>query len=130
MPIQISWDSDEKNIVVAEYSGRWQWEEFFAASQQTNTMMRSVSYRVDFIANMKNGYIPPKGALFTFAKNAFSILPANWGIVVIIVNPFVGQLALVFKKFDKNLGEKLYTATSMEQAREIIAQHRSPTASQ
>jgi hypothetical protein len=125
--MQVVWDDTEKTIIFHDYIGKWEWDEYFAAMKQVGDLMQEVHHPVDLIANMKNGTMPIKGAAFTFARKALSSLPANWGIAVIVINPFIAKMASVFKQFDKQLGSKLYLVGSVEEARTFIAKHRAGT---
>ena len=127
MPIHVNWNDEAKQVIRVDYEGKWEWDEFFDANKQTQALMGGVDHRVDVIADMKNGHMPTTGASFTFAKNSFRTLPANWGVMVIVTSLFIGKLVDVFKQLDRQFGSKLYTASTVEQAHDIIQKQRAKT---
>lgn len=52
------------------------------------------------------------------------MFPENFGLLVVVINPLIGMLANVFKRFDAQLGSKVVSVSSVEQARELIAKER------
>jgi hypothetical protein len=129
MPIETQWEDTQHKIVRLDYIGKWEWSEFFEAQTQIQSMMREVSHRVDILANMQTGTMPTTGASLANAKNAMKKLPENRGIMVIVTNMLVGKLVDVFKQFDQEYSKKIYTASSTEQALQVIAKHRTDVSS-
>jgi hypothetical protein len=87
-------------------------------------LVKSVDYRIDVIANMKPGVMPMSGSALSAARTSMTWLPANCGIIVIVINPFVGALLSTFKQLDRKLSDRLRAARTIEEARAIIARER------
>ncbi len=130
MAIELRWDDEAKLIIRENYQGHWTWDDFFAMSTEVATMMKSVDHRVDILANMKDGIMPMSGASMSFSKKALAALPPNWGIMVIVTNPFIRALASIFKKFDSQLGSKMFTVDTVENAYQLIAEERAKISNQ
>jgi hypothetical protein len=129
MPINVQWENDQHKIIRLDYVGKWEWTEFFEAQKQVRSMMNEMTHRVDLLANMQTGTMPTSGASFANAKNAMKNLPDNWGIMVIVTNMIVGKLVDLFKQFDQEYTKKIFTASSTEQALQVIAKHRTDVSS-
>ena len=120
MGVNVLWDNEEKTIIRQDYQGPWTWNEFFQACAQSAGMMREVTHRVDLVADLKQGIMPRSGSSISFARKVLNDYPANWGGMIIIVNPYIGALVSVFKQFDRKLGAKVNTAPSLDAARKMI----------
>jgi hypothetical protein len=121
MPVLISWDDEAKTILRYEYDGKWTWDEVDAATDQVVSFMRETTNAVSIIHDMTNSPGLPSGALtnaFRFTRD----LPDNWDISVVIgTGTFTEALLNIFSRVYKKLGEHYKTATTLEEARAIIA---------
>jgi hypothetical protein len=125
MPTKCYWDDPETmTIIRIDYEGDWTWEEYFKAADEGRRMAGTVSHRVDYITDLSRGRQPRSGSALSNGKTVLSRLAPNSGIVVNVVGAFEAVLLNVFKRFDKDLGNIMYGAKSVEEARKIIAQVR------
>lgn len=126
MPITAHWFDAEHTIIKVDYEGRWTWDEFFAAADDGRALAKSVSHRVDYILDMRNGVIPRSGSTLTNSRTVMAKRAPNSGIFVTLTTPFVKVMLNVFKNFDREHGSIMYAATSIEEAEALIAkmQHK------
>ncbi len=129
MGVNISWDNGEKTALRYDFKGRWTWEEFDAAALEAFAMTGSVTHTVDSISNFEIGATLPPNALFQF-RRAMSKAPPNRGITVIVGGSlFIKTMVTTFSRLNKQLGERLQIADSLEQARALLAARRPKSSS-
>ncbi len=122
MPITITWDTDEKKAIRYDFVGAWTWPEFREAVAQTYALMDTVPHTVASIANFTESGPLPSGAILE-VRQALTNTPANSGIVIITEGSmFVNTLVQVFTKTYKKLGQRVTTAKTLEEARQIVDQ--------
>jgi len=124
MPITVQWDDTDETIMRNEFSGKWTWEEFFDANRQASTMIAAKNYRCDIIANMRPGTMESAGPALYNARQVMREYPPNFGLLVVVTNPLLGMLTNVFKRFDTDLGSRVVSVATLDQARELIARER------
>ncbi len=124
MPVISQWDDPDETIVHNEFSGKWTWDEFFEANKTAVEMIASKPYRCDIIANMRPGVMESAAPALYNARQVMRTYPENFGLLVVVINPLIGMLANVFKRFDPELGNKVVSVATVEQARELIAKAR------
>jgi hypothetical protein len=128
MPVHVEWDNPERTIIYVRYEGRWTWEEFYQAVQDTQELSATVDYRTDIIAHMIDGFIP-HGAPFVHSQNAVKQKNNMLGrIVVVSDSRFVQGLMSVSARINPNWKEKYSAATTVEEARSVIQKERQTAA--
>jgi hypothetical protein len=121
MPVLISWDDEAKTTLRYEYGGKWTWDEVDAATDQVVNFMRETSSPVSIIHDMTHSPGLPSGAL-TQAHRFTRDLPENWEISVVVGSgTFTEALLNIFSRVYKKLGEHYKTASTLDEARAIIA---------
>jgi hypothetical protein len=121
MGITVVWDNDEQTIMRYDFEGQWVWSEFFAATAEAFTLTRSVTQTVDSISNFKPGAALPSDALFQF-RRAMATAPKNRGVTVIVGgSTLIKTMVIVFGKVNRQLGERLFLADTLDQARMLIS---------
>lgn len=122
MAVKIVWDNDDKTVIRMEYTGRWKWEELYAATTQSHEMMDTVQHKVDFVHEWVRGAHVPANAL-VHSKNLIEKRHPNVGIVVLVwSNPLLKATWTAFSKVYSTL-VKQYTfifASSIEEARAML----------
>lgn len=117
------WDDAEKSIIRHDFQGKWTWKEFFDAEVLANEMASSVPHRVDIIANMRAGYMPPDNALANARALILRRTP-NQGVIVVVVNPLLSMTIKIFKQVDTDFDKAVRAADSVNEAREAIKRER------
>jgi hypothetical protein len=121
MSIAVLWDNTEQTIIRYDFEGQWVWSEFFTATQQAFALTRSVPHTVDSISNFKPGAALPSDALFQF-RRAMASAPPNRGVTVIVGgSTLIKTMVIVFGKINRQLGERLFLADTLDQARALLA---------
>lgn len=124
MPTSCRWDDAEKSIIYIAYEGNWTWEEYFEVADTSRQMALSVSHRVDYIGDFQGGISPRTGSQMSNGRKVMQNLAPNSGIVVTVDNAFTRIQLSIFKAIDRRLGAIIHGASSVEEARRIIAQQR------
>ena len=121
MPAKCDWTDASKTIILVSYEGSWTWDEFFAVADKGRELANSVTHRVDYILDMQHGIQPHGGSMLTNSKTVMTQRAANSGIFVTLTTPFVKVMLNVFKSFDREHGAIMYAATSIDEAKALIA---------
>src|SRR5688572_25966445 len=129
MPTSCQWDHEAKSIIYIAYEDNWTWDEYFEAADVSRDMALSVGHRVDYICDFQKGISPRSGSQMANGRQVMQRLAPNSGIVVTVDNTFTKMLLKVFKAIDRKLGALIDGASSIEEARRIIAKHRATQAS-
>ncbi len=127
MSVSASWDNEDHTIIRYDFDMKWTWDEFNTAASDAFAMTRNADYIVDTISNFKPGAALPANALFQF-RRAMANAPKNRGVNVIVgSSTFIKSMVATFSRFNKQLGEKLVVADTLEEARALIRQRRAPS---
>ncbi len=129
MGVSTVWMDDEHFTLGYIFDGNWTWEEMRVAIQQANSLMDSVNYSVDFIADTRGVGLIPSDVITNIRQLVISVPPhPNYGGLTV----FVGTNALVRNLM--NMAGHIYRqldqyhtfvfVATMEEARGIIAEHR------
>jgi hypothetical protein len=116
MGVQVLWDNDEKTIACYEFVDPWTWEEFHQAVTEIHTMVRSVTNKVDYIADMSRSRIAPGNALLHI-RHAIQDAPPNSGLLVVVGgSAFAGAILKVVSRFTRYV----QAAATLKEAHSII----------
>ena len=128
MGITNTWDNEEKTIIHQAYEGVWSWAEFDAAQQESGVMLDSVDHKVGLIIDIEKSTIPEaKTALAKFSDIAAvpALTHPNAGLAVVAgASRLAATLIEAFGKFHKPAAERMAVVPTLEEAYEIIAEHR------
>ena len=91
MPIKIEWDDEELHIILATYSGRWTWGDFYNADTIMRQMVDKAKGRAHLIIDVtKNAWFPPD-----IAEHADRIVTG--------LDPRLGMIVLVGREINKEM---------------------------
>ncbi len=125
MPVEFDWYDQEKAIVLCRMSGKWTWDEMYAARAAHRERVSDLELeRVDLLWMIEpNAPIPP--SFVSVLKSAVGTASENWSITV-VVQPtmFLKSLFNVVQKTYPEVGERYPFADSFEEGVEIIMRHR------
>jgi hypothetical protein len=133
MPIKVEWHNEAKTVVVQRYDGRWTWDEFhIACTRDTSNLMRTVPHTVHIFADFTKAQGVPIGGAMLHARNVMQHYPPNWGTLVIVgANHFINLLVEMFRRtFSTTLGNKTFTAATLEDAYKLIESYQPTTDTQ
>jgi hypothetical protein len=109
MPILIEWDNEPQHIILASYSGRWTWDEFFSADSSMRQMIDQANGQTHLIIDVtKNIWFPPD-----IAEHSDRIVSA--------LDPRLGMIVLVGREINKELMNLIATANDIITSRYSFA---------
>lgn len=124
MPVIADWIDEDETIALIDYKGAWLWDEAIAANLRVAEMIAAKSYRCDMIGNFRTGAMESIRPAIENARKILAVMPNNVTMIVVVTNPMISMLASVYKSLDPKWGAKLYTASTVEQARAMINEDR------
>ena len=123
MPIAVTWNSPEKNIILITFDRPWTWEDFDGAFVQMNDMFKSISHNTSVILNISKGGFPPPNAVQHFrrvSENQHSNLDKI--VVVGIPTFFRAMLTLLRSVYQGRYEEPTFLfAPTLEATHQLIA---------
>lgn len=125
MPVQVQWDDESRQIIRANVTGRWTWDDLETGLRQTIDMMDSVSHKVHFIIDIRNSHFNPGSALGHVQQAATPETHSNEGVKVVVgASGLVKMLYGAYRKVTQTMGKDqvFHFADSVEQAYAIIRQ--------
>lgn len=129
MGVKAMWLDDEKTIISYLFEGAWTWDEMRAAIQQSNALMDTVNYKVDFIADLRKSGLLPSNVLANVRDTAVQQPPhVNYsGLTVFVGTDTLVQtlMNIALKLYQWLRNEYIYTfVATMDEAYELIARSR------
>lgn len=124
MPVIADWIDKDETIALIDYRGAWLWDEAVAANLRVAEMIAAKPYRCDMIGNFRSGAMESIRPATEYARKILAVMPNNLSMIVVVTNPVISMLASVYKSLDPKWGAKIYTATTFEQARDMIIDDR------
>jgi hypothetical protein len=121
MTIHAEWDNETKTVIRHDFDGLWTWNEFQELCRATRDMVTSVPHQVHIISDMRGAIMPRGRGMMGNMRRATLSAPSNRGIIVVVVNPFLKTLLSLFMSFDPEMTGIIYSAESVEEARQLIA---------
>ena len=121
MPIHIAWDNADRTILRWDFEQNWDWDELRSAAAAAELMITQVPHRVDIIHNALCGPEMPSDA--QRHKQRALDLPSRVGVIVLVGDsPMLSVLLTLFMRVFHSFNTRLATASSLEEARMIIAE--------
>lgn len=128
MAVEILWDNDEKTILRYQVNGRWTWDEFWSAFNQSLRMTDEVDHMVDFIfgdADIAIRSLPP--GLLTQLGAVVRRRHPRAGTTVFLASERSSVRTVWYRlaiKMYPRIGEKYAFATTLDEARALLAERR------
>src|SRR5215813_7451239 len=116
MPIHVVWYDTDKTIIVWEFDGEWDWQDYHAAINTAVVMIRGVGHIVDSIMDLRHNRSLPPNALIQ-GKRWFVVAPPNFGVTVVaggsgLIRGIATTIATVYKRFS----DRILMASTVEEA--------------
>jgi hypothetical protein len=120
MGIRVVWYDTAKTIIVWEFNGEWDWQDYHAAINTAVVMIKGVNHIVDSIMDLRNNRSLPPNALIQ-GKRWFVVAPPNFGVTVVaggsgLIRGIATTIAAVYKRFS----DRILIAGTVEEAIQII----------
>jgi hypothetical protein len=126
MSIDLYWDNDEQTVLLAEFVGKWTWDELHAMLQTVKRLSQQRAMTFGAIIDVSQGLQLPNGSVFNrdglanFRK-ILQLDPDNKGPVTIYgMNNMIRSIFDAAIKIDKRLGENVHFASDMDDARRWV----------
>jgi hypothetical protein len=126
MTIELFWDDTEETVMLAEFSGKWSWEELHKVLSKIKQISQERQQAFGAILDLRRGLHLPnmlnKDGLEQFQK----LLALNDGasekgrIVVLGMNRMVKVIFDAVGTFDKSLTNDVFFAENEDEARRLI----------
>ena len=123
MPVSIQWDNADKTIIYARYE-HWSWDDFYNAVKESADLSLTVEHHVDIIAHLTDSVIP-RGSAFSHSGAALKQNNDKLGLIVVVTsNSFILSLMQASSRIVPGWQKKYRISSTLEIARELIANER------
>lgn len=126
MGIDLYWDNDDQTVMLAEFNGRWTWDELYAALSTIKKLSAERERVFGAIVDVRNGMSIPGGSIFNrealsnFRKMLQLGSDGKGPVVVVGVNRMVRSIFDAAGKLDRNAVQDVHFAPGMDDARKTI----------
>ncbi|MEL7436046.1 MAG: hypothetical protein AAFN11_19025 [Chloroflexota bacterium] len=128
MAIDLFWDNDEQTVLLAEFNGKWTWDELHKLLTTVKRLSDERGQVFGAILDLRNGMHLPGGNIFNKeGLEQFKKLVALGGddeqkgpVVVLGMNGVIKMIFDAIANFDKSLVSEVNFAKTEDEAREVI----------
>jgi hypothetical protein len=127
MPVDVIWDDEVHSLMRYVFDGSWEWDEFRPIVDKADAMSRTVSHRVDIIADLTNSASLPVRNAFPTLKYMADCSADNVlaGIFVVVGSgALITAMFSAYRRVFPHLGAVPYMTQTLEEARQMIAADR------
>lgn len=128
MGIELFWDNDEQSVLLAEFNGKWTWEELHKVLSKIKTLSQERGQIFGAILDLRNGMHFPGGNIFSKEgldqfKQLLSLNDdgdKKGPVVILGVNNMIRMVVKAISNVDKSVVEDINFAEDETQARHLI----------
>ena len=117
----LQWDTDDKTVVLQEYSGAISNDDLYLLAEKSAQMLATVQHTVHLIIDEREHHFILTATDMTYLEQ---LTPANQGAVVVIVPPSKLQYKATVQKIGKRIGPhafaEAYFVKSLPEARQLL----------
>ncbi len=118
--IELCWEKPEQILHVV-FGERWTDEEYNAAVDQANVMIRGIEHKVAILLDVERSSLRPQSNVFTQGKRTFTQMPPNVDHIFIIGgNTFTRAMMSTFFKVYNRPGLDIQVVSSKAEALERL----------
>jgi hypothetical protein len=118
----VNWDNEQKTALRFDFTGQWQWFEYFFCLRDAIDMISDVDHSVDLIFNMGESRTMP-GDVLAVGLRTFDALPLNTGKLIFCRGDiYVNAAAILFSRLYPHLAHRIAATTSLVNARLMLQQ--------
>lgn len=122
--VRVAWDNEEKTAILWRFSGRWTWEDYYAAKRDVIAMMESVEHKVDSIVDLRQTAFIPSGGLSQARALAMKPHP-NEGITVMLSSSlFMKTTMSTLGRLYSHIATHYRMADDLDEARALLREMR------
>ena len=119
MPILVEWDNESRNIILASYSGRWTWDDFFSTDTTIRKMIDQVKGKAHLIIDVThNVWYPPDIA--DHADRIVGSLDPRLDVIVVVGREINRELMNLLAAENKFITTRYGFAYDLETAERLI----------
>jgi hypothetical protein len=122
MSVNLVWDDSQHATLRFDYAGEWTWNEWYAAMDEAEKLIREHSDTVYFINHLEDSAYLPKNAMTNFKQNAIHFHSMVRLTFIVSENLFIKVMFNTFKRFAGAWAEHYHYVTSLDEARQMIAE--------
>lgn len=129
MAIELYWDNDEQNIMLAVFDRGWTWTEMFEALNTIKKVTESRDYEIGAIVDVSKGITIPGGSIFSADTRAKAKKMLEMGadgkgpIAIVGATGVLKTIAQAFNMMDRNAMDDVFFVDSADEARRVMG-HR------
>lgn len=131
MGIHVFWNNKERNVMIWEITGQWNWMMLSAAAEDATELRRKLPYRqsVTTILNLVRAAPLQTGELMLDTAPALEIVATENGDSVIFVGreAFNLKMRSIFRRMNIDLGANVHSVGSMIEAEHILREQQAPS---
>jgi hypothetical protein len=122
MRIEVSWDNDEKVVLLFTYSKYWDWDEIYYAENAGNELVETVPHNVAVIHDMRHIYRLPSNALAHLQMLMLNMHPRMKYIIFVGMRPLVRVIWNTFAELYAMVmrERKIIFVETLEEARAAV----------
>lgn len=128
MAIDLFWDDEAQSVILAEFKGKWTWQELHAMLSTVKRLSRERQQVFGAIVDLREGLHLPNGSVFNREglNNFRKILALSEGehekgaLVVVGMNSLLRSVLDAIKTIDKNAMNAVFFADNLESARQTL----------
>ena len=119
MSIEVSWDNEEKSIMLICYPPRWEWDEIYLMANRCNQMIDACGHLVVVIHDMHDIYRLPPNAFEHVHSLMLSLHPHVKMLIFVGMRPLVRVIWNTFAELYSSVVQKrsFYAAENIDEAR-------------
>ena len=121
MGIKITWDSEDKTILLHDYTGYWDLDDYRRAVDKTSKLLNGLDHTVHFIMDLSETHVPSN--ILSVMRYTENKAAANQGLIVIVgADTFVTSVFEVARRIAPTATNNTYFVNNIEEARSFITQ--------
>ncbi|MBI1258561.1 MAG: hypothetical protein GC204_13920 [Chloroflexi bacterium] len=127
MGVRTDWYNQDKTIICYQFTGRWDWDEFYVGWEWVRQAMASVDHKVALIVDMQATRHIPVSSMVHLRAVVRRVNPNYAGVTVLVGTDSVGPaVSAVLYKMNPALREKYQAlfADTLEEAEQMLADWR------
>jgi len=128
MGIDLYWENAEQTILLAEFKGKWSWDELHAVLHTIKTLSEERGHVLGAIIDVSRGLQLPGGSILNregLARfNQFLSMGADGKgpVAVVGMNPMVKSVLDAVNMVDKSLMSDVYFVNSTDEGERLLSQ--------
>jgi hypothetical protein len=123
VPIEVKWGNPEKTYTVFEFTGKWTWEDYYAAVKDGFEMVKDVPHTVNILIDIRNSNLFPQNMLSHFGKSMRQP-PKSFDLAVVVSESgFVKAISNMIDTLYGRRDTKFKVARTLEEAQALFLSH-------